>query len=299
MRTDMDRWDDFSGFGDYLGDDEPLYDFRVHGVKDWGIYADQMGMMGGMGLMAEVETDETGRSWTPQLELAPHDYQYIQKTGTAYHGMLGLSDEAEPYVFDEGLGFFRKLFKRVRKRVRKVRKKIRGGIRRVAGGLKRFGKRLLKKIPGGKYLLKLGKKIWKVASKFVKPLVKFVGKYAKKLAPVAALIPGYGPAIAAALYKAGDIAKLMQKYNVKSVAKKVGAGRLRFPSGKAAKRFQKALKKAAKKTKRKRRKSKSIKRRRIASGISPIRGRMKQLLKAKRRKAKSIRSRLMRARRLR
>lgn len=273
----IEQWQDYAGFGDYLGDGEPLYDFRVHGVKDFGIYADQMGIMGGMGLMAEVETDDTGRAWTPQLEIAPHDFMYVQKNGGAYDGMLGLSDDAEPYVYDASLGFFKRLFRKARKKIRGVRKKIRGGIRRVARGMKRFGKRLLKRIPGGKYLLRLGKKIWKVANKFVKPLMKLVGKYAKKLAPVAALIPGYGPAIAAAMYKAGDIAKLMLKYNVKSVAKKVGAGRLRFPSGKTAKKFQKALKKVAKKTLRKRRKAKAIARSRIAKGLSPRRSRARRI----------------------
>ena len=282
MYTDVDRWQDYSGLGDYLGDNEPLYDFREHGVKDFGIYADEMGMLGGCGLMAEVDTDEYGRAWTPQLELAPHDWNFVRQNGAAYHGMLGLSDEAEPYIYDEGLGFFRRLFKRIRKGIRKVGKKVWGGIKRVGKRLKKFGKKLLRKIPGGKFLLKLGKKIWKVATKFVRPLAKFIGKAAKKLAPIAALIPGYGPAISAAMYKTGKIADLMNKFNVKSVAKKAGISRLRFPSGKTAKRFQKALKKLARKTKRRRQRVKSKRRSAISRGIAPIRSRARRVSRVRR-----------------
>lgn len=261
MKTDINNWADYAGLGDYGIDGvDELLDFRQYGVKDFGIYADQMGMLGGCGLAAEVDTDQYGRSWTPAIELAPHDYEYIRRNqGSAYHGMLGLADTGEPYIYDENLGFFRKLFRRVKKRVKKF-----------ARGVKRFGKKLISKIPGGKYLMKLGKKVWKIAKKFVKPLVKFVGKYAAKLAPVAALIPGYGPAIAAGLYAAGKVAKMMTKYGVKiSKLTKGEPARLKFKSGKKAKQFQKALKKAAKKEKRKMRAGKSRFRRRIAAGVSP------------------------------
>lgn len=274
MNTNMNRWEDYAGFGDY-GDEDELLDFRQYGIKDFGIYADQMGMLGGLGLVAEVDIDETGRAWTPSIELAPHDYEYLRKNnGSAYHGMLGLGDNGETYIYDEGLGFFRKLFRRIKK-----------GAKRIAGGVKRFGKKLLAKIPGGQYLMKLGKRVWKVAKKFVKPLVKFVGKYAAKLAPVAALIPGYGPAIAAGLYAAGKVANLMNKYSVKiaKVAKGEPA-RLKFKSGKKAKQFQKALKKAAKSEKRKMRAGKSRVRRRIRAGISPRMRRMMKTLRSRIRK---------------
>lgn len=222
----------YDGTGYFAGPDEDILDFRVYGVKDFGIYADTMGMtdMGDVGfsLAAEVETDEYGNAWTPTLEIKPEDYQYIRRNGKAYHGMLGLSDENEQYVYDGGLGFFKKLFRKIKKKVKKI------------------GSKLLKKIPGGKFLMRLGKKIWKVAKKYVKPLVKLVGKWAPRLAPIAALIPGVGPAVSAAMLSAGTIAKLLDNYGTKIVNIKNAVSRLKFPGDKQAKGFTKALRKAAK-----------------------------------------------------
>ena len=94
-------------------------------------------------------------------------------------------------------------------------KKIKKGIRKV-----------ISKIPGGKFLLKIADKIHKVAMKFVKPLMKFVGKYASKLAPFAAIIPGFGPAIAAGLHVAGKIAQVYNKFSkVVKIVGKVGQAR--------------------------------------------------------------------------
>lgn len=230
----INEFSDLAGIDDYAR--EPL-DFRQYGIKDFGLYADSMGMMDlgdcSLGLAAEVNTDARGNAWTPILELRPHDYDYVRKAGRPYHGMLALSDDLEPYSYDSGLGFFKKIFKRVKKRARKIAKK------------------LLSKIPGGKYLMKLGKKVWKISRKLVRPLAKFVGKYASKLAPVAALIPGYGPAIAAGLHASGKIARLMTKVGGKIVKKKGDAvAKLKFPSGKSAKVFQSRLKKLAKEEKR-------------------------------------------------
>ena len=112
----------------------------------------------------------------------------------------------------------------------KVRKRIKAGLRKV-----------ISKLPGGKTILKIAGKIKKVAMKIVKPLVKFVGKYASKLAPIAALIPGYGPAIAAGLKIAGKVANAMNKYGVKIAGK---AGQVRTLVSKdpeAIKRMQKEL----------------------------------------------------------
>lgn len=232
---DINQWADLAGLGDYnTAPVSELPDFADPnvGIAGFGAYAGSMGLMGGMGLVAEVDEDETGRAWTPALELSPTDYNYVRTRGRPYAGMVALGDNGNVYEFDGGLGFFRKIFRRVRKRVRKIARKV------------------LKKIPGGKYLLKLGKKIFKVVKKFVRPLAKFVGKVATKLAPVAALIPGYGPAISAALYTTGKVAKLMHKYSVKLTGKKGKPRKLKFPSGSKAKEFQKALKKAAKKQKR-------------------------------------------------
>lgn len=241
----INDFEDLSGADDFDTTPGDPLDFREYGIKDFGIYSEAMGILdlgeGSIGLAAEVDVDEFGLARTPILELRPRDYQYIRRFQRPYMGMLALGDDLEVYEYDTNLGFFKKLFKKIKKKVKAVRKKIR-----------KVAKKLLKKIPGGKALLKLGKKVWKISQKILKPLTKFVGKYAKKLAPIAALIPGYGPAIAAGLHTAGKIANLMNKYSVKVVTKKGSkVGKVRFPSGKKAKAFQKALKKAAKAEKRK------------------------------------------------
>lgn len=231
---EIDRWDDYAGLGDFQDTPDNLLDFRRYGISDFGIYADQMGMMGGFGLMAEVDTDENGLAWTPALELAPHDYDYLAANGSPYHGMLALGDNGEVYQYD-GLG---NIFKKLRKKAKKMAKRL----KKVA---KKAAKKVLAKIPGGKYLLKLGRKLWKISKKLVRPLAKFVGKYAAKLAPIAAMIPGYGPAIAAGLHTAGKIGKMMTKYGAALTGKKGKVRKLKFKSDKHAQQFQKALKKNA------------------------------------------------------
>lgn len=233
----MNQWQN-SGL---LGGDDGLQpeDWRRYGVPDLGAYADRMGIMSceGIGLAAEVDyevIDGQVAARTPMLELAPEDYQHMARTGRPYDGMMALGDTGAVYEWDGDLGFFSKIVSAAKSVVKKVGS---------------AAKRVIKKLPGGKYLIKLGSKIYKVASKLVKPLVKYVGKYATKLAPVAALIPGYGPAIAAALYTAGKVAKLMKKYGVTYKGKKGGVRKLKFKSGSSAKKFQKALKKQAKKAK--------------------------------------------------
>lgn len=226
MYTDIGKWQDWAGLGDYSTDYD-LPDFRKVGIKDFGMYSEALGIMPGLGLVAEVDVDEQGRAWTPALEIAPADYQYLKYRSTPYDGMLALGDNGAVYQYDGSLGFFKKLFKK------------------VVGKVKDIGKKVLKKLPGGKYLLRLGSKLWAISKKLVGPLMKIVGPLAKKLAPVAALIPGYGPAIAGALYTTGKIADLMKKYNVKLTGKTGEISKLRFPSDVTAKKFQAALVQAA------------------------------------------------------
>lgn len=214
-------------------------DWRHYGLDGFGAYSEMLGTIAGepMGLLAEVDVDLYGNrvlARTPMIDISPEDYRYVQVMRRPYDGMMGVADDGQLYAYDGTLGFFKKLFRRVKKRVKKVVRRVRKGIRKV-----------VRKIPGGKYLIKLGKKIHKIAKKFVKPLVKFVGKYAAKLAPVAALIPGYGPAIAGALYSAGKIANIMLKYGAKLKGAAGTVRKLTFPSGGAAQGFQKHLKKLA------------------------------------------------------
>jgi len=237
--TVSEGWEaaDLESFG-LAGTDGQLPEDMIEATGS-GAYVEPMGILGGGACMAEV-TPETmeGYAMTPLLEVGLTDYGYLQEIGAPYEGM-GATDaftgdyyrwQTDPV---SGLGFFKKIFRRVRKGIRKIGKKIRKGARW-----------LLKKIPGGKYLLRFGKKLKKIAMKMVKPLAKLVGKAAPFLSKVAAFIPGYGPAIAAGLHTAGRIAKVMQKVGVKK--KK---GKLSFKSGQQMKAFKRELRKEAKRAK--------------------------------------------------
>lgn len=238
----LEQWPDM-GLGGVGAEPE---DWRQYGPDDFGAYAETMGIepLDGVGLAAEVDLEllegpdgivRVGAR-TPILEVTPRDITYVRKHGRPYDGMGAVSDTGAIYAYDGSLGFFSKIFSAAKSVVSKVAS---------------AAKKVISKIPGGKYLIKLGEKIHKIAMKFVAPLSKFVGKYASKLAPVAALIPGYGPAIAAGLYTAGKVANLMNKYGVILKGKKGSVRKLKFKSGSKAKKFRKALKKQARKEKRK------------------------------------------------
>ncbi len=212
------QWQDLSGFLGFAESDRTPDSWESVGLKGFGMYAGSMGLISGDEMQlppVEVMSDAQGIARTPMLELAPQDYQYMRSYGQPYDGMLALGDDGTVYQYDGSLGrgFFRRLFRRIRKGIKKVAQRIRKGIRKV-----------ISKLPGGKWILKIADKIHKVAMKFVRPLMKFVGKYAAKLAPIAALIPGYGPAIAAGLKVAGRVANLMNKWGVK-IAGKAGQAR--------------------------------------------------------------------------
>ena len=231
LGDNIEGWTDY-GFGDAerdMGFGEPVEWSKI-GLSNWGwlptasgnrvsavgMYGIIDGAMLG-GLCAEVDGSDTwgytesGRPLvrTPMIELSLGDYQYMQQHGTPYDGMLGLSDTGDVYEYSGLGGFFKKIFKRVKGAIGKVRSKIKKGIRK-----------LLKKSKFGRMLLKIGDKIKSIAMKIVGPLMKFVGKWAGKLAPIAAMIPGYGTAVAAALTVAGKVAKTMQKFGVKTHGEK-------------------------------------------------------------------------------
>lgn len=235
---DLTQYSDM-GFGadDYSPSNIPA-DWRDYGLPHWGIYSDTMGILNGFGgLSAEVDVDlYDGRlgARTPMLELTPEDYRWLRVMKRPYPGMMALGDDGMVYAYDGFGGFFKKLFKKAKSVVKRVGSRIKKGVKKV-----------LKKIPGGKYLLRLGSKVFEISKKIVKPLVKYVGKYAAKLAPVAAFIPGYGPAIAGALYAAGKVANLMNKYGAKLKGAAHAIRKLDFPNATAAKKFASEIKKSA------------------------------------------------------
>lgn len=199
------------GAVDYWPGSEPE-EWSTVGLAGWGYLSPSMGVidgsaLGGIGVeVDEDQMDPSGYVRTPMIELGSADYKYVVANGQPYDGMLGLGDDGEVYVYD-GLGGW---FKRLRRRIRRAFKKVGRGIRRVAKGIRKIRKRIqkgirkvIRRLPGGKMLLKIGGKLRKIAMKVVKPLAKL----GRKLAPVAALIPGYGPAIAAGLRIGGKIAQ--------------------------------------------------------------------------------------------
>jgi hypothetical protein len=257
LGQNIEGWGNY-GFGEDVGDEmsygEPM-EWGNIGLANWGWLptadgnrVSAVGMYGIIdgaslgGLCAEVDGSDT---WgytqsgiplvrTPMIELSLGDYQYVSQYGRPYDGMLGLSDTGDVYQYDGLGGFFKKLFKRVKGAISKVRKKIKSGIRK-----------LLKKTKFGRFLLKIGDKIHAVAMKIVRPLMKFVGKWAGKLAPIAAMIPGYGTAVAAALTAAGKIANVMKKWGVGTSGAKGSVRRLRLANPKDLPKFRAELRQEA------------------------------------------------------
>lgn len=243
--------EDLQGLADTAGQgwqERELSDFGLCGMDGqipedmiqemgFGAYVEPLGILGGGACMAEVEADTPeGYAMTPLMEVGLLDYAYLQENGRPYDGMGAEDPDGNYYRWTtttDGLGrrrsFFRRIFKRVRKGIRKIGRKIKKGARW-----------LLKKIPGGKYLLRFGRKLKKIAMKMVKPLAKLVGKAAPFLSKIAAFVPGYGPAIAAGLHTAGKIAKVMNKVGVKRKGNK-----LSFKSGQQMKAFKSEMRKAA------------------------------------------------------
>lgn len=251
-------------------------DFQDFGLENYGLagldggapadWGDETGLIGfgayvdsplpildntGFGLLMELKDDDISAFSadgsplyrTKMLQMHPADIVHCAKYGRPRAGAVALSDDGKFYQWQSGpLGGF---FSRLWGGIKKVAKKIRGGVKKLARGAVRFlsktAQALIKKLPGGKYLLKIYGHIKAVAMKLVKPLIKVLGPIARKIAPIVALIPGYGTMAAAALYKFGDIAKIAQKYGVLIQED----GKPRFKSGAQAKTFKKALNKRA------------------------------------------------------
>ena len=259
----IENWQDYGLAGtdpDPNPNGEPE-EWSMLGLNNWGYMPDgaggrvstvaQYGYIDGAslnGMMAEVdENDDWGDGLvrTPMLELAIDDYNFVAQNGAPYDGMLGLGDTGEIYAYDGSLGrgFFKKLFRKVKRGVKKVGRRIKKGIKKV-----------LKKSKFGRMLLKIGGKIRKIAMKIVRPLMKFVGKWAAKLAPIAALIPGYGTAIAGALAAAGKVANVMKKWGVSTKGPKGKVRGLKLKNPKKLPGFTRALKSEAERMKTMRRK---------------------------------------------
>lgn len=226
---DIQSWQDYGlaehgyALGQVEGDDiqyaAPL-DWSTYGLQGFGQSADRVYDASTLGIMAEVETDGLGLARTPMVEMRPEDIAHVRTYGRPYDGCLGLGDDGSVYQWRPAAGlalggFFKKIFKKVGGLV----KKVAGSAFKMAQRGLKFAKKLIRKLPGGKYLVRFMDKIHKVAMKLVRPLMKMIGPMAKFLGPIAAMIPGYGPIIAVALKAGGTIANLMAKHGVKQTKK--------------------------------------------------------------------------------
>jgi len=264
-------------FGMAGTDDAPPLDWSSWYLKDFGAYVDNPYPMinaDQMGLMMEYGDDDVigycsdGQPVvrTKVLEMDPQEVAYLLRSGQPRPGTVALGDDGTVYQWEElpGLGgWFRRLFKKIGRGIKKGFRAIGKGVKWVVRGIGKVARKLIKKLPGGKYLIKIYDRVKTVAMKAVRPLVKLIGKIGKFVAPIAAIIPGYGPAIAAVLYKAGTIAKLIKVFDVK-VDKK---GRPIFKSGHQARSFRRALAKEGAKVAR----GRAARRREIAQASSRVR----------------------------
>lgn len=240
---DTKNWQDY-GLENYglagVDGNEPA-DWRMYAMAGFGAYYEQMGSLDGeaLGLLAEVEPDpQTGLARTPMIEVDPDDFRYLQTYGAPYDGMLALGDDGSVYEYDGMHGFFSKIFGGAKKLVSGVVKTGMGLAKKAVG----IGKSLIKKLPGGKYLVKLGEKIHATSMKLVKPLLKIAGPLAKRLSPIASVIPGYGPVIAVALEAGGTAAELLTKHGIK---RDPNTGKLAFKSPDQFTAFSRDIKKHA------------------------------------------------------
>jgi hypothetical protein len=251
--NDMQEQESFQdyGLGAYTSDANTLpLDWARYGIQGFGAYSSQMGIIDGEDtqLLMEHDADDEipfqgmGLVRTKMLEVKPVDYELIRQYGAPRMGSVALGDDGSIYQYQRmpgqtNFGFFKKIFSAVKK-----------GVQFVAGK----AKKLISKLPGGKYLVRLYDKLHKVSMKLVKPLARLVGKAAGPLSKIAAFVPGYGPALVVGLEKAGKIAQVLEETGVTRDKK----GKPKFKSDKQAKRFKRKLKAAAEKMKRKKKRKK-------------------------------------------
>jgi hypothetical protein len=199
----------------YYWDERPLHapggenplPFDVYGLAGFGSYADTMGYVGdGRGYLIEVDEDNAvggGYVRTPLLEMAPGPYELLNRHNIVLDGTMALGDDGSVYEYDGLNGFFKKVWGKIKGGVKKVGRKIIGGVQKVLG-----------KTKFGRAIIRLKNRILTVGLKIVKPILKVVGKWAPRLAPIAGMIPGVGPVIAGYLVAAGTAAKLADKWGV-------------------------------------------------------------------------------------
>jgi len=159
-----------------------------------------------------------GKAVTPILALSPQDFEYVSTVGVPYPGMKAVGNTGYIYEWRKGpagLGY-----------------RIGDGFRALGRALKRGAQWVADKVVGvvswawdkvenvfeatkfGRWVLGVKDQILDFAVEIVTPVAEMIGKWAPAVAPLAALIPGIGPAIAAGLLATGGVAKAFIKYGV-------------------------------------------------------------------------------------
>lgn len=229
--TEGDSMQQYNGFGalgrsdQYQWKEYPLnletgtpLPFDVYGLAGFGCYVDQLGYCGdGRGYMVEVDEDnQVGDSEavrTPILELQPGAFALVKKHGIVLDGTMALGDDGAIYEYNGLEGFFSK----IGKGIKKIGKGIKKGVKKVGSAIRSGTRKVFKATKFGRAIIKLKNRIVSVAMKIVNPIMKVIGKWAMRIAPIAAMIPGIGPVLAGYLTAAGTIAKAYNKYGVKIV----------------------------------------------------------------------------------
>jgi hypothetical protein len=217
---------------DNAGTGTPLQTWDVM-LKEFGAYTPQMGYIPNPNARVEVTEEDIlpgGYVRTPMLELTKEDYNYVATNGIPYHGMPALGDCGEVYEYDS-FGQLFTLFGQAPKRRRRRRKSKRPTVSKISRSKGKAKPKLVKKKKGLQQVIKktdtgaivkVKDTEAQVAMKLVKPLLESFNYYAKMIAPVAAIFPGYGPVIAqlAKLPKPGKPGKKPKKPMKLSLKKK-------------------------------------------------------------------------------
>lgn len=150
-------------------------------------------------MMADYDDDDvigdTGFVRVKSFALSPEDFGYVDAYGAPYEGMQALADDGDVYQWScDGFG---SLWKKILRKNPKFQ--------RIVGKITRM-------TPGGRAA-------WWTHTKVAKPIMRKLEPYSKQLAPIAKLIPWFGPYIAAALEINGTVHEIKQKTGVKFTKK--------------------------------------------------------------------------------
>ena len=236
----LPNFDDYEDFSEY-DDDEPLVSGFGSLSFEFGYLPGEN--LSGLSVDVDSDDYEDGTVETPALEVSPEDYEYMRYMGCPTIGCLGLSDSGNVYQFD-GFSFKKllgnisaaakkaakklkvavdKAFDEEKKKKSTMTYKEAQDILVKAGYLPQAvitapqnlskAKKTEYDKTVKKYMLAESKptartagatRKVKVQKKAVQPIIKEIRAQVKALAPVAAIVPGMGPALKVGLQAAAN-----------------------------------------------------------------------------------------------